>query len=86
MTYQIEFKTRAKKELARVPKEFAQKIIVEIASLAQNPRPNGCKKLVGAEYTYRIRVGDYRVIYTLFEQQLIIEVIKIGHRKEVYKI
>ena len=85
MTYQIEFKTRAKKELARVPKEFAQKIIVEIASLAQNPRPNGCKKLVGAEYTYRIRVGDYRVIYTLFEQQLIIEVIKIGHRKEVYK-
>jgi mRNA interferase RelE/StbE len=85
MTYQIEFKARAKKELARVPREFAKKIIVEIAALALNPRPNGSKKLVGAEHTYRIRVGNYRVLYSVLEQQLIIEVIKIGHRKEVYK-
>jgi mRNA interferase RelE/StbE len=85
MTYQIRIKESAKKELAKIPKEFGQKIVVEITALALNPKPHGCKKLVGAEHTYRIRTGNYRVIYTLVEQQLIIEVIKIGHRKDVYK-
>lgn len=85
MTYQIKIKTSAKKELAAIQKTFAENIIVAINALAFNPRPQGSKKLVGAEYTYRIRVGNYRVIYSLFEKQLVIEVIKIGHRKDVYK-
>lgn len=64
---------------------IAEKIIGQSRLLADNPRPNGCKKLVGAEHTYRIRINDYRVVYSLFDQRLVIEVIKIGHRKNIYR-
>lgn len=85
MAYTIEIKQNAKKELARLPSSIAEKIIEQIRLLADNPRPNGCKKLVGAEHTYRIRINDYRVVYSLFDQRLVIEVIKIGHRKNIYR-
>lgn len=83
--YCIEFKSSAKKELAKLPKSIAEKIVVSIKSLADNPRPDGCKKLKGAESVYRIRINDYRVVYSIIDQCLIIQVIKIGHRKEVYQ-
>ena len=64
---------------------MAEKIVESVKSLANNPRPDSCKKLKGAEQTYRIRVNDYRVLYSIVDQCLIIQVIKIGHRKDVYK-
>ena len=71
--------------MASLMPTIAEKIIGHIRLLADNPRPNGCKKLVGAEHTYRIRINDYRAVYSLFDQRLVIEVIKIGHRKNVYR-
>jgi len=83
--YQIEIKTSAKKELARLPRQIAEKVVERIKWLADNPRPDGCKKLRGKDSVYRIRVGDYRVVYSIVDQYLIIEVIRIRHRREVYK-
>lgn len=85
MNYTIEIKQSAKKELAQLPKHIAEKIIRQIRGLANNPKPKGYKKMVGTENAYRIRMGNYRVIYSIFNQQLVIQVIKIGHRKDVYK-
>jgi mRNA interferase RelE/StbE len=59
--------------------------VVSIKSLADNPRPDGCKKLKGVDSVYRIRINDYRVVYSIIDQCLIIQVIKIGHRKEIYQ-
>jgi mRNA interferase RelE/StbE len=83
--YQIEIKKTAKKELAQLPRLIAEKIAAAIKTLADNPRPDGCKKLKGAESVYRIRINDYRVVYSIVDQYLIIQVIKIGHRKDVYQ-
>ncbi|SJM90925.1 Addiction module toxin, RelE/StbE family [Crenothrix polyspora] len=85
MTYLIEIKQSAKKELAHLPHQVADKVIHQIKTLANNPRPDGCKKLKGADHTYRIRVNNYRVVYSLFDQRLIVQVIKISHRKDIYK-
>ena len=85
MTYLIEIKQSAKKELANLPRNIADKVIKQVRALANDPRPNGCKKLVGTDHTYRIRINDYRVVYSIFDQLLVIQVIKIGHRKAIYK-
>jgi len=85
MTHKIEIKPSAQKELSKIPKNFAVKIIKKIKTLAEDPRPNGCKKLTGVDSAYRIRIGNYRVVYSIYDQQLIIEVVKIGHRKGIYK-
>ena len=82
--YRIEIKQSTKKELAQLPKPTAEKIAMQIRALADNPRPNGCKKLVGTERSYRIRINDYRVVYSIFDQELIIQVIKLGHRRDIY--
>ena len=70
--YRIEIKQSAKKELAQLPKPTAKKVAMKIKALGDNPRPNGCKKLVGTEHSYRIRINDYRVVYSIFDQELII--------------
>lgn len=85
MTYSIEIKQSAQKELAKLPENIAVKVIKQIRALAKEPRPNGCKKLAGTDYTYRIRINDYRIVYSIFDQQLVIQVIKIGHRKDIYR-
>ncbi len=53
-------------------------------TLAEDPRPNGCKKLKGVESAYRVRISDYRVVYSIYDQQLIVQVVKRGHRKSIY--
>jgi len=58
------------------------KIVAAVADLGTDPYPTGVKKLVGSEYTYHIRIGDYRVIYEIFENRLIIEIIRVRHRKD----
>lgn len=84
-SYRIEFKRPARKALATIQATHAERIRDSIDALAADPFPVGYRKLVGAEAKYRIRVGDYRVIYGVENQELVILVIRIGHRKEIYR-
>ena len=83
--YKIIWKSSAKKELKKLPQRIIKNIILNIEKLPLIPRPIGSKKLMGTKHTYRQRVGDYRVIYSIEKDQLIIEIIRIGHRKDIYK-
>ncbi|MFI5088454.1 MAG: type II toxin-antitoxin system RelE/ParE family toxin [Terriglobales bacterium] len=84
MRYSIEFVPSARRALAKLPLLMRKRIQVAIDDLADNPLPPGVKKLQG-EDGYRIRVGDYRVIYEVEHVRLTILVIRIGHRREVYR-
>ena len=84
MSYSIIFKKAAEKQLDKIPTKFYLKIKQEILSLSDNPFPFGYKKLVDTDNEYRIRIGVYRVVYTVDTDVLIIEIIKIGHRKDIY--
>jgi len=84
-SYSIEWKSSAAKELKKLPKPIIARILQSVEALASSPRPDGVKKLTDTESTYRIRVGDYRVIYNVFDRRLVIEVIKVRDRKEAYK-
>ena len=84
-SYKIEWKNPAKKELKKLDKAVIPKIITAVESLQDEPHPPGHKKLQGSEHTYRIRVGDYRVVYSIENQILLIEIVKVGHRKDIYK-
>jgi mRNA interferase RelE/StbE len=83
-SYEIEWKRSAVKELKELPKEMIIRILQAVEALADNPLPPGVKKLAGSKHTYRLREGDYRVIYNLLSKALVIEVIRVGHRKDVY--
>ena len=85
MAYKITIKASAQKELEKIQKPFHIKIISAISELAENPRPSGCKKLVNFDNHYRIRVGEYRCIYKIIDNELIVDVIKVAHRKDVYR-
>lgn len=83
--YHISIDKKAYKELERLPKKDYVKITDSIYKLAENPKPHGCKELKGYPNHFRIRQGNYRVIYTVIQKQLTVHVIKIGHRKDVYE-
>jgi mRNA interferase RelE/StbE len=82
--YQVTLTESADKAVARLPKEIRLRIAERLASLSENPRPNGAIKLKG-EDAYRVRVGDYRIIYTIRDDLLIVLVIDVGHRGDVYR-
>jgi mRNA interferase RelE/StbE len=82
--YSIFFKDSVRKDLDFIPNNSLQRIMDRIGSLAENPRPVGCEKLSGQE-KYRIRQGDYRIIYSIQDTQLTVWVVKVGHRREVYR-
>ncbi|KIM07137.1 MAG: hypothetical protein KU28_07095 [Sulfurovum sp. PC08-66] len=82
--YKIEIKKSAVKELKVLPNSTLKRTIDKINSLAINPRPLGCKKLSSDEQ-YRIGTGDYRILYTIHDEVLVICVVKVAHRREVYK-
>ncbi|MDX9767773.1 MAG: type II toxin-antitoxin system RelE/ParE family toxin [Ectothiorhodospiraceae bacterium] len=84
-SYRVEWKRSAEKELRKLSREVIPRIIEAVGGLGVNPIPQGSRKLVGSEHNYRIRVGDYRVVYSLFQDRLIVEVIRVGHRREVYR-
>jgi len=83
--YSIRVKRSASKQLEKLKPKVAERIVKAIDGLASDPRPDGVKKLQGTEDSYRIRVADYSVIYTIVDEELIVEVVKVGHRKDVYK-
>lgn len=81
--YKLSIKPSALKELERIPKKIAQQIVKRIRSLSQEPRPIGSQKLSGQE-RYRIRQGDYRVVYGIDDTNKLVDIVKIAHRREVY--
>jgi len=83
MSYEVLILRRAQKELADLPKADYERVRDAVAALAGNPRPAGCKKLVGRE-GWRLRSGDYRVIYEVDDAQKKVTVLHIGHRRDVY--
>lgn len=83
--YKISLSLSAEKKLKKLPKKDVSKIVVAIQSLALDPYPEGCRKLSGEENTYRIRQGLYRIIYEVHKNKLVILVLKLGHRKDIYK-
>ncbi len=83
--YSIFLKDSVRKDLDSVPNNVLQRIMSWIGSLAENPRPVGCEKLSGQE-KYRVRQGDYRIVYSIQDTQLTVWIVKIGHRREVYRI
>ena len=85
MSYSILIKKNVIKVLESIPKRTVHKLNDAIQSLKEEPRPFGVRKLKTKEELYRIKVSDYRIIYTINDNVLIIEIIKIEHRKEVYR-
>ncbi|NCO52520.1 MAG: type II toxin-antitoxin system RelE/ParE family toxin [Deltaproteobacteria bacterium] len=83
--FKIVWKQSAQKELRKLPTEAVARIVNLVEGLAQNPSPPGAKKLAGTESFYRVRTGDYRVVYNLMKDILVVEVIRVGHRKKVYR-
>ena len=82
--YNVRITKSAANELENLPKPDRLRIIERIRSLSENPRPHGCEKLSG-EDKYRIRQGDYRILYTIDDQIITVKVVKIGNRRDVYK-
>jgi mRNA interferase RelE/StbE len=83
-SYSIEWKRSATQELKRLPRAAVGRILKAVEQLSTEPYPSGVRKLVGSEHTYRIRVGDYRIIYSVMASALLIEIIRVGHRRDVY--
>ena len=85
-SYSVRIKTSAAKELEAVePRSVRTRIVSRIESLAANPRPRGSQKLAGDEERYRIRQGSYRVVYAIDDEARVVEIFKVGHRREVYR-
>ncbi len=84
MTYKVELETRARREYHGLTIDAREQVADVIDDLQANPRPPGCKKLVG-ENGYRVRTGDYRILYAVDDRSRIVRVYRIGHRREVYR-
>jgi len=82
--YEIFFRESVYKDFRKIPKKDLQKILSKIQNLSLEPRPSGSEKLTGQEL-FRIRQGNYRILYSIQDNQLTIWVIKVGHRKESYR-
>jgi mRNA interferase RelE/StbE len=85
MPYSVQFTTRARRDFSALEGDVQRRLSRHIDRLAVNPLPPGCKKLQDDLPFYRLRVGDYRIIYQIETNQLVVIVVKIGHRREVYR-
>lgn len=83
--YVVEFKASADQALQRLPPGVQRRIVSAVDRLTDDPRPVGAIKLTGEENAWRIRVGDYRIIYEIHDGRLIVLVVRIGHRRDIYK-
>ena len=84
-SYRVELVRSAAKDLRGIDRKWIPRIVTAIEALESDPRPAGCKKLVGSDHTYRVRIGDYRVVYDIHDATLIILVVRIRHRRDVYR-
>jgi mRNA interferase RelE/StbE len=82
--YKVFFKKSVEKDFTAIPKKDLKKILERIEALAEDPRPPGCEKLTGQQ-RYRLRQGRYRVLYSIQDDELTVWVVKVGHRKDIYR-
>ena len=84
-SFEIRWRSATKKDLRRIPREDVSRIIAEVAKLADEALPHGSEKLTGSDHTYRLRVGDYRVVYEVLRSANVVEIQRVRHRKDVYR-
>lgn len=84
-SYEIEISSSAEKQLRKLPRKEQERIVRAILPLARDPLPKGSRKLSGYEDVFRIRVGRYRILYSVSNKKLIIIILKIGHRRDIYR-
>lgn len=82
--FELRVRPSVAKDLKSIPKQSVLRILERIEGLRDDPRPVGSEKLSGLE-RYRIRQGSYRILYSIFEDQVVVEIVKVGHRKDVYR-
>jgi mRNA interferase RelE/StbE len=85
MSYRVEIAPRAAKQIRSLPRSVQDRIFSSLTQLETNPRPPGCRQLAGDSGFYRIRTGDYRIIYTIEDDVLLVLIVKIGHRRDIYR-
>ena len=85
MAFRIEWKKSTKKDVRKLPPSEVNRILSAVEELADNPFPHGSEKLAGSECAYRIRVGDYRVVYEVVPAAKLVEIQRVRHRKDVYR-
>lgn len=85
MTYRIELSPAAVRQLRRLDRTAQRRVQAAIELLADEPRPSGAKKLVGGAGEWRVRTGDYRIVYEVRDQVLLVLVVAVGHRREIYR-
>jgi mRNA interferase RelE/StbE len=83
--YAVTFSRPARKELEKLPRQMVERIFLKIESLASEPRPAGCKKLKGGRNLWRIRAGDYRVVYSVNDSRATVDIVAVRHRSEAYR-
>lgn len=83
-SYELVFKKSVAKDLRGFPKQDVKRIMLRIRALADDPRPDGCEKLSGQE-RYRVRQGSYRIVYAIEDARLIVLIVRVGHRRDVYR-
>ena len=83
--YEVYLERAAENDLKRLPTATFQRIIPHIKALAENPRPSSCRKLTGSKNDWRIRVGDYRILYEIDEKAKAVKIMRVRHRREVYR-
>ena len=84
-SYKLVWKSSAVRDLRALPKDVIIKILTMAETLIHNPYPVGFKKIQGAHQTYRLRFGDYRLVYEVRGNELVIQVLRVGHRREIYR-
>ena len=82
--YKVEFTKGAVRQIKKLPVQDIPKIVAKAESLAENPRPFDCTKLTDKDNLWRVRVGNYRIIYQIKDEKLVVTVIRVGHRRDVY--
>ena len=83
--YEVEIERTAERDLSALPRALFQRIIPHLKSLADNARPPGCHKLAGSKSDWRIRIGDYRVLYEIDDRRKLVRIFRVRHRREVYR-
>jgi len=85
VSYQVDIAPAAQREFKRLPPEVVRKVDAAILELEQTPRPHGCTKLEGSENEYRVRVGDYRILYVIDDKARLVTIARVRHRREAYR-
>ena len=83
--YRVELRSSADRELSRLDRQILNRVVAAIDALGEQPRPVGVRKMAGTDHTYRIRVGDYRVVYTIYDATKLVSVERVRHRSDAYR-